>query len=308
MAKFNLEKEKYINYAKQMAQKYNLPEHLFLGQLEQESNWNPKAQSSAGAKGIGQFMPKWHPLGSWKFKKKEDYFDPYKSIESAAMYMQSLNKQYDGNYMAALAHYNGGYKQGQLVASGQTPAYSETANYIPLIQQKAQKYQPKKGIMEQTVNQVSDTVENVTNQLGQAINPSLQTNVNQQIIKDFTDLFTKYNQTSDESNIMSAQTPKSQSSSNINIPRLDTLIPQENLQTIQTQQEDLRRQEVLNQQAQENTRRQNLQNLGALLSNFSRHPQSYRVPDLSYTPSQNPMPQPQVSQYNPWKTIQRSKL
>lgn len=140
MSEFKYDREKYKNYARRMAKQYNLPEHLFLGQLEQESNWNPKAKSHAGAVGIGQFMPNIHKVGSWKFKSKEDYFDPYKSIESAAMFMSNLKNKYNGNYMAALAHYNGGGRQGQLVMQGKQPNYSETAKYIQIIPQKAEKF------------------------------------------------------------------------------------------------------------------------------------------------------------------------
>jgi hypothetical protein len=133
-------RQQYINYAIQQAQQYNLPVDLFLGQLEQESNWNPQAVSKTGAKGIGQFKEQWHPVGTWKFQNEQDYFDPYKSIESAAMYMNQLNGRFGNNYDAAIAAYNGGTQQGRLVQQGGAPDRAETANYIPRIHDRAKSY------------------------------------------------------------------------------------------------------------------------------------------------------------------------
>jgi len=300
MAKFSLEKEKYINYAKKMAKQYNLPQDLFLGQLEQESNWNPNAESRTGAKGIGQFQTKWHPLGSWKFKKKEDYYDPYKSIESAAMYMQSLNKQYNGNYMAALAHYNGGTKQGQLVASGKNPSVDETANYLPYIQEKAKKYQVNNQ-QPQVPNQ--DIPVTAVNAAQSTPNPAVLTDQKQEIIKSIRDYFTNATQQTPEQ-----QQPKAPVSpyrqdpeAAARIAELESYLSQRKVQDAEMQAQALQHQQMLNQKQQENAKKQALQGLGSSLASFSSPYQSPKIPNMGYLPSQSPMPQAQLPQGNPWQ-------
>lgn len=299
MSNFSLEKEKYINYAKKMAKQYKLPQDLFLGQLEQESNWNPNAESRTGAKGIGQFQTKWHPLGSWKFKKKEDYYDPYKSIESAAMYMQSLNKQYNGNYMAALAHYNGGTKQGQLVASGKNPSADETANYLPYIQEKAKKYQSNNQQPQAPNQDIPVTAANVAQNTS---NPAALTDQKQETIKSIRDYFTNANQQVPEQQPQTPISPYQQDpEAATRIAELESYLSQRKVHDAEMQAQALQHQQMLNQKQQENAKRQALQGLGSSLASFSSPYQSPSVPNMSYLSSQSPMPQAQLSQNNPWQ-------
>ncbi len=313
---FSLEKEKHIRFARQMAKQYNLPEDLFLGQLDQESNWNPKAVSRTGAKGIGQFQAKWHPLGSWKFKKKEDYFDPQKSIESAAMYMSSLKKQYSGNYMAALAHYNGGTRQGQLVASGKDPEASETANYLPYIQEKAQKYAKEPGFIGNTVNAIGDNVNQTVQSVQESMtppqpsqNPNMLSDQKQETIKNLTNMFTNASQAQPMPQGPRPgvqQTPYRQDpETQRRIAELEQMLSQRKLQDQETQMGALQHQQMLNQQQQEKARRSSIANITNSLSSFPSPYQSPQVPNIGYEPSQNPVPQAQVSYNNPWQGMQR---
>lgn len=84
-------------------------------QLHQESVWNPKAKSPAGAEGLAQFMP---ATGRWlsaKFPQLGPYdpWDPAWSARAAAVYDHWLLTRNPGrgacsNWAFALSAYNGG--------------------------------------------------------------------------------------------------------------------------------------------------------------------------------------------------------
>lgn len=93
----------------------------------QESGGNPNAVSSAGARGLTQFMP------ATAKEYNVDVSDPLDSLRGTADYLYDLKKQYKGSLPAALAHYNGGGSQAQLVLAGKDPSKHETNNYVKSI-------------------------------------------------------------------------------------------------------------------------------------------------------------------------------
>ena len=92
----------YVSMARQAAADAGISPDLFERQIEQESKFDPRALSPAGAQGIAQFMPATaRALGI-------DPWNPEQALQGAAHLMASYNKQYHGNYAAALAAYNAG--------------------------------------------------------------------------------------------------------------------------------------------------------------------------------------------------------
>jgi soluble lytic murein transglycosylase-like protein len=120
----------YQGMADAASQKYNLNPVLFTRQLNQESGFNPAAESKAGAVGIAQFMPE------TAAKYGVNARDPASSIEGAAHYMADLTKQFGGNQGLALAAYNWGPgNMAAWMASGGNPNAmpAETRNYVKSI-------------------------------------------------------------------------------------------------------------------------------------------------------------------------------
>ena len=107
---------------KQTAVKYGIPENLFRALVKQESGFNPRAVSPAGAMGLAQLMPT-----TAKALGVEDPFDPAQNLEGGAKY---LRQQYDrfGRWDLALAAYNAG--PGAVERYGGIPPYRETQNYV----------------------------------------------------------------------------------------------------------------------------------------------------------------------------------
>lgn len=101
------------------------PEYL-AALLLQESAYDPRALSSAGAVGIAQFMP------STAQAVGVDPYDPYSAISGSAALLASYVRAYGGvyrnPYTAALAAYNAG--PGAVAYYGGVPPYAQTRTYI----------------------------------------------------------------------------------------------------------------------------------------------------------------------------------
>lgn len=94
-----------------------------------ESGFNPKAQSSKGAQGLMQLMPR--TAARYGIT---DLHDPYQNLSAGAKHLRELLDQYDGNVTLALAAYNAG--AGAVQRYGGVPAYAETQDYVKRVQTK----------------------------------------------------------------------------------------------------------------------------------------------------------------------------
>ena len=90
--------------------------------IQIESNYNPYAVSSAGARGLMQLMP-----GTARDLGVTDSFDPRQNIEAGVKYLKQLKDQYPDEKMA-LAAYNAG--PGSVQKYRAVPPYPETKNYV----------------------------------------------------------------------------------------------------------------------------------------------------------------------------------
>ena len=109
----------------QAAQRWNVSGALLAAQLYAESNFNPFAQSGAGAQGIAQFMP-----GTAHAYGLENPFDPAQSIDAQAHLMRDLLRRF-ASVPLALAAYNAG--PAPVAACGCVPAIPETQAYVAKI-------------------------------------------------------------------------------------------------------------------------------------------------------------------------------
>jgi membrane-bound lytic murein transglycosylase MltF len=93
----------------------------------QESRFNPRAVSPAGAQGLAQFMPR-----IAAHYGLEDPFDPLAALPASARMLRELYDQF-GNLGLAAAAYNGGSGriQNWLARRGKLP--EETRNYVRII-------------------------------------------------------------------------------------------------------------------------------------------------------------------------------
>jgi len=104
------------------ALRHNLPEELIRAVIKVESNFNPRAVSAAGAKGLMQLMD-----GTARGLGVLDSFDPVQNIEGGATYLRNMLDRF-GSLPLALAAYNAG--PGAVQQYGGIPAFEETQRYV----------------------------------------------------------------------------------------------------------------------------------------------------------------------------------
>jgi hypothetical protein len=94
--------------------------------IKQESKYDPKAVSYAGAQGLMQMMP----ATAKRFGLK-DPFDATANVEAGTKYLKWLLERFDGDVSLALAGYNAG--EGAVDKYKGVPPYGQTQNYVRTI-------------------------------------------------------------------------------------------------------------------------------------------------------------------------------
>ena len=88
-----------------------------------ESGFNPRATSSAGAQGLMQLMP-----ATAAALGVEDPYNPIQNVSAGARYLRQLLDRFGGDVRLAVAAYNAG--PGAVERYGGVPPYSETCRYV----------------------------------------------------------------------------------------------------------------------------------------------------------------------------------
>jgi soluble lytic murein transglycosylase len=94
------------------ARAYGVDPFLLAAVMKTESNFNSRAVSERGARGLMQIMPdtgRWvaRQLGESSFQP-DRLFEPETSIKYGAWYLADLEKEFQGDTILILAAYNGG--------------------------------------------------------------------------------------------------------------------------------------------------------------------------------------------------------
>jgi soluble lytic murein transglycosylase-like protein len=94
---------KFEDLIARAAERYAIDPGLIRSVILAESNFNPKAVSSAGAKGLMQLMP-----ATARGLGVSDPFDPQENINGGAKLLRQLLNHYEGEIEMVLAAYNAG--------------------------------------------------------------------------------------------------------------------------------------------------------------------------------------------------------
>jgi len=152
--RFKKPEVKKVNYIKEKvrcyARKYGIPEDLFLNLVKAESNFNPKAVSSKGARGLCQLMP-----DTAKMLGVKNVFDIDENLEAGARYLKMLYKKHK-DWKLALAAYNAG--SGTVDRYGSVPPYKETQDYVRRILEKKENHNGSRKKYRIVMKRVGNTV------------------------------------------------------------------------------------------------------------------------------------------------------
>jgi hypothetical protein len=127
----------------QKSAKYNIPPAVMKGFVEQESNFNPNAGSSAGAQGLGQFMPNTFtgisdPATGKRYLLSQ-IKDPERNLDATGRYISGLLNEFHGNLTLAASAYNSGPDQVHK-AGDKVPPFAETQEYAYAVPARIIKY------------------------------------------------------------------------------------------------------------------------------------------------------------------------
>lgn len=121
-------RENYESTIQAAAKRHGIDPEMLAGVLATESNFDPAAVSSAGARGIAQLMPKYFPNAGK---------NPHEDIDEAAAYLRALRDSFqqsgmneDDAYWHAFQSYNAGQSRvRKSMQPGGKPLKQETLNY-----------------------------------------------------------------------------------------------------------------------------------------------------------------------------------
>ncbi len=116
------DREEFDKTIDKVAEKYELNPELIRSVIRSESNFNPRAVSEAGAKGLMQLIDTTATDMGVK-----NIFDPEENLEGGAKYLKQMLDRF-GDIKLALAAYNAG--PGAVDRHGGIPPYPETREYV----------------------------------------------------------------------------------------------------------------------------------------------------------------------------------
>jgi soluble lytic murein transglycosylase-like protein len=135
----------YAGPIQRASSRYGVDPDLVRAVISTESNYDPKAISPKGARGLMQLMP-----ATARRFGVQDVFDPVQNILGGVRYLRHLLDLFGGDLVLALAAYNAGERVVQ--ERGRVPNYPETRLYVDRVLERYGKRSgadPRQGTREE---------------------------------------------------------------------------------------------------------------------------------------------------------------
>ena len=138
--------KKYEPLLKLASLEFSVELHLLKAVMAAESGFNPDAVSPKGAIGLMQVMPataqRYGVVADKRKSLEQKLRDPKTNIRLGARYLSELSRMFPEQQNLVIASYNAG--EGTVKQYKNTiPPYRETLNYVQLVSELYQVYQPK---------------------------------------------------------------------------------------------------------------------------------------------------------------------
>jgi soluble lytic murein transglycosylase-like protein len=114
---------RYDEWIRQAAALYQIPEALVRSVIKVESDYDPRAVSSSGARGLMQLMP-----DTATSMQVRDSHDPRENIFGGVRLLRILANSFNGDLSLTVAAYNAG--PDAVMKAGGIPAYPQTRDYV----------------------------------------------------------------------------------------------------------------------------------------------------------------------------------
>ena len=114
---------RYDEYIRAAASLYQIPEQLIRAVIKVESDYDPRAISVSGARGLMQLMPT-----TAEILQVHDIHDPRENIFGGTRFLRILANSFNGDLSLTIAGYNAG--EDAVVRAGGIPAIPETQDYV----------------------------------------------------------------------------------------------------------------------------------------------------------------------------------
>lgn len=124
---------RYDEHIRQAAALYQIPEALIRAVIKVESDYDPRAVSYAGARGLMQLMPETAELLGVR-----DIHDPRENIFGGVRYLRVLANMFNGDLDFTIAAYNAG--QNAVIQHRGIPPYAQTRDYVVKVNKFYRRY------------------------------------------------------------------------------------------------------------------------------------------------------------------------
>lgn len=127
------------NNIREASKKYGVDANLIRAVIRQESDYDPRLLSKAGAQGLMQLMPE-----TANALNLSDPWDVTQNIDGGTRFLRDQLSAFDGNLKLALAAYNSGPEAVRRY-NNTIPPYTETQDYVTRVLQYYRQYSRGNG-------------------------------------------------------------------------------------------------------------------------------------------------------------------
>lgn len=132
---------RYDDLIRQAATLYQIPEQLVRAVIKVESDYDPRAVSVSGARGLMQLMP-----DTAERLQVRDINDPHDNIFGGVRFLRILANSFNGDLELTVAAYNAG--EDAVMRYGGIPPYAQTRNYVVKVTSFYRRYRTMPDLVE----------------------------------------------------------------------------------------------------------------------------------------------------------------